>query len=143
MDVSMRPASVHAHLDIVWQHVKVAYDAQNVPHQVRLPKLSWSMICASEALNTPVYPEMSGCKAAQIRHLVSPLRSVVENHFNSDGRHGHLQQMLVHLERFYAIIDSYSFGPVAGANAQNGGTTRGPDAHYFPCTLRQISLLRY
>jgi len=83
------------------------YEEQEVPHQVRIRKLTWSMICSAREIRNPAaYPELHSCKAAQIRHLAGPVRAVIER-LNKDGRHDHLVQVMQQLERFYLIIDSY------------------------------------
>jgi len=83
------------------------YSAQGVPHQERIKKLTWSMICSSRDMANPAhYPDFHGCKAAHTRHLVGPVRAVAEE-LNTDGRLDHLVEVLRNLERFYSIMDSY------------------------------------
>ncbi len=94
--------------DRLMQFVNEEYVRQDVPHQHRISKLSWSMICTSSAKNPAAYPDFHGCKAAQIRHIVGPVRAIVER-FNNDGRYAHLEAVLRNLEKFYAILDSYSW----------------------------------
>ena len=88
-------------LATLWVELLECYKDEAVPHSARLSQLTYDMFQTGKN----EFPCLTGCKAAHLKYLLRPLRTLLNRHSDGSDEMAHAIVIVERLIRFYQIIN--------------------------------------